>query len=95
MIRIVVENVALFLLPTIAYIAWVLVLGDTIDPGTGRRRSVLEHLNEAPIIWLLLAGAAVVAVAMALFAAKEETNIDKPYQPAIYKDGKIIQPGGK
>lgn len=95
MIRIVLENVALFLLPTIAYVAWVLVLGDTVDPETGRRRTVVEHLNNAPIFWLLAAGTAAVAIAMALFAAREETNIEKPYEPAIYKDGKIIHPGGK
>lgn len=93
MIRIVLENVVLFLLPTALYLAWVIFRGDDVDPQTGRRRSMTEHLNEAPIVWLLLAGTALVAAALALFASQQESNIDKPYQPAIVRDGKIIRPG--
>lgn len=93
MIRIVFEIALIFLLPTIAYLSWVFVLGDTIDPDTGKRRTVRRQLDHAPLGWLMLAGAILVGITLVFFHGSEESNIERPYEPAIFKDGKIVQPG--
>ena len=51
MIRIVAENIVLFLLPTIVYIAYVYLTREE-KPGAS------SMLDDAPLIWLFVAGAA-------------------------------------
>ena len=53
MIRIVAENILLFLLPTIVYIAYVYLTREE-SPGAARM------LDDAPLIWLFIAGAVLV-----------------------------------
>ncbi|MDP1910815.1 MAG: hypothetical protein Q8K85_21150, partial [Hyphomicrobium sp.] len=54
MIRIVAENIALFLLPTIVYIAFIYLTRED-KPGA------TSVLDDAPLIWLFVAGAVLVA----------------------------------
>jgi hypothetical protein len=86
MIRVVLENVLLFLLPTAMYIGYVWLT----------RRTTGGHsvLDDAPLVWLFAAGALLVAVTLVYYA-----SITPGGQPgAVYtpprmgKDG-TIEPG--
>jgi hypothetical protein len=86
MIRVVIENVLLFLLPTAMYIGYVLLTRRTAAPG----HSVL---NEAPLVWLFVAGALLVAATLAYYASiTPGGTIGKVYIPPHMKDGRI-EPG--
>ncbi len=95
MIRIVLENVLLFFIPTAVYLAYVFFSTNVADENGGSRPTFFGALEDAPIVWLIAAGVALVGITMAIFGVRQEASIDVPYEPAIYKDGKIIQPGKK
>ena len=63
MIRIVAENILLFLLPTIVYVAYVYM---TREERTGATRV----LDDAPLIWLFLAGAIIVVLVLVTFGSR-------------------------
>ena len=89
MIRIVIENILLFLLPTVLYVAFVMV----------RRRgqpnqSPQQILDEAPVVWLVVAGAVLMLAGLAYFASYTGGKPGQGYQPPVYQDGKIV-PGRK
>jgi hypothetical protein len=112
MLRLVVENVLLFLLPTVFYVAYALLRRhlddgsqranpstDTPDPGspapnaqpgTGARAGGAELLRDAPFIWLAVIGAGLVFAVLALFGSVSTSNPNGTYEPAVYKDGKIV-----
>ena len=94
MIRIALENVALFLLPTLLYLGYVMLVTNTLDPDTGHHKPALQLLEEAPLVWLFVLGCALMIGSLLIFGTLRDQNIDKPYVPAIYRDGRIIQ-GGK
>jgi hypothetical protein len=85
MIRVVIENVVLFLLPMTIYVTYVLL---TRKPGEKE-----GLLDDAPFFWLMLAGTALVLVVLVAFGS---TSGGKPGQsylpPSLSKDGKI-EPG--
>ena len=85
MIRVVIENIVLFLLPMVIYVAYVLL---TRKPG--EKEGVLD---DAPFFWLMLAGTVLVLVVLVAFGS---TSGGKPGQsyvpPSLSKDGKI-EPG--
>jgi hypothetical protein len=86
MIRIVVEYVLLFLAPTLVYLAYVLL---TREPAGGAAKA----LDDAPLIWLFVAGALMIMGALTYVGTTTEGG--KPnlgYEPAIIKDGRI-EPG--
>jgi hypothetical protein len=83
MVRIVVENILLFLAPAALYLGYEMMIKKS---GTNPR----QILDTAPLIFLFLAGLAVVAVTLAVFSSKEEGNAGQAYEPPTYKDGKII-----
>ncbi len=62
MIRIVAENILLFLLPTIVYIAYVYLTRE-------ERPGAAHVLDDAPLIWLFIAGAVLVVVTLASFGS--------------------------
>ena len=64
MIRIVIENAFIFLLPTIAYVAWTAFRLNEW-PGLG------AVLRDAPLIKLFVAGAALMLAALTLVAMRE------------------------
>lgn len=86
MIRVVIENVVLFFLPMAIYVTYVL-LTRKADAKSGL-------LDDAPFLWLMLAGTVLVLVVLIAFGS---TSGGKPGQvytpPSMSKDGKI-DPGG-
>jgi hypothetical protein len=112
MLRLVVENVLLFLLPTVFYIAYAL-LRRHLDDGSQQANQPsgstsqdastsngdtdkapatkgADLLRDAPFIWLALIGAGLVFAVLALFGSVSTSNPNGTYEPAIYKDGKIV-----
>ncbi|HWB45284.1 MAG TPA: DUF6111 family protein [Hyphomicrobiaceae bacterium] len=81
--RIVIENVLLFLLPTLVYVAYVVLM----RRGASSAGTVL---NEAPLIWLFIVGAVIVGATLAYYATT--TPGGKPgdlYIPPHMEDGHI------
>jgi uncharacterized protein DUF6111 len=85
MIRIVAENIVLFLLPTIVYIAYVYMTREE-KPGA------MRVLDDAPLIWLFVAGAALALITLATFGSITGGKPGQAYTPPSFKDGRI-QPG--
>jgi hypothetical protein len=85
MIRVVIENLLLFLLPTLFYVAYV-VLKRRIDGTTGSK----SPLDDAPLVWLFAAGAGLVIVTLIYFASTSGGKPGQTYQPPVYRDGKIV-----
>ena len=86
MVRVVLENILLFLLPTAVYIAYILLTRRGAS-STG------EVINDAPLVWLFIAGALMVAATLVYYATI--TPGGKPgqvYIPPHMKDGHI-EPG--
>jgi hypothetical protein len=86
MIRILIEYVLLFLAPTLVYLAYIYLTRP--EPGGS-----VKMLDDAPLIWLFIAGAVLILGALAYVSTT--TQGGRPnlgYQPAIIKDGRI-EPG--
>ena len=85
MIRVVLENILLFLLPTAIYFGYVLLMR---HPSTGNANAVV---NEAPLVWLFIAGAVLVVGTLVYYATI--TPGGRPGQvyipPHLGKDGRI------
>ena len=86
MIRIVIENILLFLLPTLIYFAYVYVI-------QGDRRSARRIANEAPVIALFIAGTATVVIALALLGESTAGRPGQAYQPPVLKKDGRVEPG--
>lgn len=85
MIRIVIENILLFLLPATLYFGYVLLTRRGASPG--------EVINDAPLLWLLTSGALLVMATLIYFASTTVGGRpDQTYTPPYMKDGRI-QPG--
>jgi hypothetical protein len=95
MIRIALECALVFLLPAALYFGYHALARDVVDGKTGAPKSFAEILDGAPLVWLFVAGTALLVGMLLTFATLQEQSIDKPYEPAIYKDGKITQGGKK
>lgn len=89
MIRIVVENAVIFLLPTIAYIAWTAFKVDQW-PGLG------AVIRAAPLVKLFIAGAVLMLGALAIVATREIDAGKKPTAnvppPAVFTPETPTQP---
>lgn len=85
MIRIITENVLLFLLPTAAYVAYAVLKSRGQTTG-----SVV--LSDAPLAWLFTAGAVLVVTTLLAFGTFSGGKPGQHYEPAVLKDGKI-EPG--
>jgi Family of unknown function (DUF6111) len=85
MIRIVAENILLFLLPTIVYIAYIYMTRDE-KPGA------MRVLDDAPLVWLFIAGAVIVLGTLISFGSVTGGKPGQVYTPPSFKDGKI-EPG--
>jgi hypothetical protein len=93
MIRIVIENILLFLLPTLAYLGWVLIARpETLERTPGGRVRPMRVLNDAPLLWLAASGTILLIVVLVAFGKTSGGRPDQTYSPPIFKDGKI-QPG--
>jgi hypothetical protein len=85
MIRIVLENIFFFLLPTILYIVWIAFSEDTW-PG------LAAVIREAPLIRLFVAGAALMFATLIVFSSDTYNSPNDVYVPASVVDGKL-EPG--
>ena len=85
MIRIVAENILLFLLPTIVYVAYVYLTREE-KPGAAR------VLDDAPLIWLFVAGAILVVVTLVTFGSVTGGKPGRSIRRPSIKDGRI-EPG--
>jgi hypothetical protein len=85
MIRIAIELVLLFLVPTVAYLGYALLM----RPG----RPAREAVSEAPLVWLGLSGMVLVFATLAYYASTTtQGGPEQTYTPARIKDGQI-EPG--
>jgi hypothetical protein len=85
MIRIVVENILLFLLPTFVYIAYVYMTRE-------ERPGATSVLDDAPLLWLFVAGALCVIVTLVAFGSISGGKPGQIYTPPVLRDGRI-EPG--
>ena len=83
MIRLVIENALLFLLPTAVYLGYMMLV---------RKSDASAHqvLNDAPLVWLFVAGLAVIMATFLYYASYWEGSPGQVYEPPSYKDGKIV-----
>jgi ABC-type uncharacterized transport system permease subunit len=95
MIRIGLECALVFLLPAALYFGYHYLARDVVDGKTGVPKAFGEIMDGAPLVWLFAAGTVLLFAMLAAFATLQDQSIDKPYEPAIYKDGKITQGGQK
>ncbi|MFT3730032.1 MAG: DUF6111 family protein [Hyphomicrobium sp.] len=82
MIRIVIENVFFFLLPTFLYVVWV-AFSKEQWPG------LMTTLSEAPLIRLFFAGAALMLGTLIFFSTGVSNNPNDDYVPASVVNGKL------
>lgn len=85
MIRIVIENLFVFLLPTLCYIAWVAFSRD-YWPGLDR------VITAAPLLKLLAAGVALMLTVLFGFSTRTGNTPDVSYVPPEVQDG-VLHPG--
>lgn len=83
MIRVIVENILLFLLPTVIYV--IFALWTKRDASTG-------PLDDAPLAWLMFAGTILVIVVLIAFGSTSGGKPGQAYEPPSLKDGKV-EPG--
>jgi hypothetical protein len=82
MIRIVIENIFLFMLPTILYLAWVAF---TENEWAGLPTVV----REAPLVRLFVAGAALMLGTLVTFSSRSHNSPQDVYVPPSVEDGRI------
>jgi len=85
MIRIVLENIFFFLLPTLFYIAWV-AFREQEWPGLS------AIMRQAPLLRLFIAGAALMLATLILFSTRSHNAPQDVYVPQSMQDGKL-EPG--
>ena len=84
MIRVVIENIVLFLLPTGLYVGYVLLTREASDRS--------KVLDEAPLIWLFFAGTLLVVIVLIAFGSTSGGRPGQHYEPPSMKGGRI-EPG--
>jgi hypothetical protein len=88
MIRVAVEIVLLFLLPTVAYFVYALLARPAASPAA--------VFNEAPFVWLSIAGAALVAGVLIYYGwTSGGGGMDKAVAPARSIEGRAAPCGTK
>jgi len=85
MIRIVIENIILLLLPTLIYVSYV-YLRKRDNPKT----TAASVLDEAPLLWLFAAGAVLVIGAMSLLISTDGGAPGQVYVPPSMQDGRFV-----
>ena len=83
MIRVVIENIVLFLLPTAVYALYMAATRSDTNKGI---------LDEAPQVWLMMTGTALVLIVLAAFGSNTGGRPGQHYDPPTMKDGHI-EPG--
>ncbi len=83
MLRIVLLNILLFSLPFLAYAGYVLLTRNANNPAAW---------DDAPILWLLAAGFALLFVGVVTLVSFDSGAPGATYHPPVYEDG-VIKPG--
>ncbi len=91
MIRIALECALLFLLPAALYFGYHVIARDMLKGRSTTPKTASEIVDEAPLVWLFALGSILLFGSLIAFATLQEPGIDKPYEPAVYKNGKITQ----
>lgn len=91
MIRVIVENMLLFLLPTLIYVGYMLLVRPQ-DQASAQGGTAGGVLDDAPLLWLFVAGAALVLVTLIAFGSSSGGRPGQHYEPSVLKDGRI-EPG--
>ena len=92
MIRVVVENLLLFLTPAFLYFAYVLIARGAA-PGRSEERSAnpaTALFDGAPYVWLFFAGTVLVILTLAAFGSNSGGKPGQQYEPPTMKDGHIV-----
>jgi Family of unknown function (DUF6111) len=82
MMRVVIENIVLFLMPAAAYVAYVWLTRER----TGTTAGVLDG---TPFGWLFAAGAVLVVATLVIFGDTSGGRPGDAYEPPSMKDGHI------
>lgn len=89
MIRVVIENILLFLLPALVYLAYVYLVR---APATDHNGNRVNPIDDAPLLWLFIAGACLVIATLIAFGSTTGGKPGEAYEPPVVKDGQI-EPG--
>jgi hypothetical protein len=88
--RILLQYVLPFLLPTLCYLLWVWYATRRANATGG----TAPALAEGPWVWLIGAGAALVIAMLAAIALTTGADRDAgSYRAPVFKDGEIVPPG--
>jgi hypothetical protein len=83
MIRLVIENLLLFLLPAFMYVTYTLI-------ASRGQTSVGSVLDAAPLFWLFGAGALLVLAVLIMFGDTSGGQPGQAYRPPVVKDGRVV-----
>ena len=92
MIRIVLENILLFLLPSLCYVAYIMLTKPEKTAGARGAEKAVAVLDDAPLLWLFGSGAVLVIITLILFGSTSGGKPGQRYEPPVLKDGQI-EPG--
>lgn len=85
MIRIVIENIFVFLIPTLVYIGWIAFVRNDW-PG------LYNVLRDAPLVRLFVLGALLMLTALTVFSSREHNKPGQTYVPPTFENG-TLKPG--
>ena len=83
MIRIVIENLLLLLLPTLLYVAYIYLTA-------GKKGTKKMVLDDAPLIWLFLAGVGLAVSVLLIFGTFSGGKPGQSYHPPEFRDGTVV-----
>ena len=83
MVRVIITHFLLFLIPFIAYAAWLWI---------NKKAQTSENWRKGPLVWLILGGMAIVAASLVLLASFDRMPEGRKYVPAEIRDG-VFVPG--
>lgn len=92
MIRVMIENLLLFLLPTVLYLAYRFVQRSRAqgEMQSAASKGLQQDINDAPFLWLFAAGAGLVLATLIAFSSTDSGKPGQTYYPPEIKDGKLI-----
>ena len=95
MMKIVIENLLLFMLPTCVYLGYVLLTRQAPPASGNKRQAELGTgglLDDAPLLYLFAAGLVLVVGTLVFFQSSTGGKPNQPYTPPSIKDGRV-EPG--
>jgi ABC-type Fe3+ transport system permease subunit len=83
MIRIIIENVLLLLLPTLIYVAYIYLT-------RGTKSSKQNVLNDAPLIWLFMTGIVLALAVLLVFGTMRGGSPGQAYKPPEFRNHTVV-----